>query len=137
MGLPCTDLYRGLEGLRYGTTGYSVINEKAWVLRLSPNERYEFYEQPEEQINVLYKSMGKDSSRGDIVFLVDSHHLKQDEVAKILAVYRVSSNPVSHPLFGLQSSLELISSFARPVNVSLQNQQVLKRNLLRRKASKG
>lgn len=90
---------------------------------LSPRRTEEMVNAHDEDIETLHRPMGKEVEPGDVVLFVSraSHTAKNPNSIRqewrLLAMYRVTSRPIWHPVEKWHSCLELIDRPEHPVPV--------------------
>lgn len=117
-GLPTSDLDLNLLYMKNREgKGAPITYDKFsfWIMPLSPRRFHELSTVEENEVEHLYRSVGKNTKLGDYLCFSSSH--KTD--MRILAIYKIVARIPWHPFEKNHSILELVERFPQPVRTSI------------------
>lgn len=116
LGLPSTDLallIAKMKAFQGDLAGVEMMAHGFWILDLPPKDAMQFRQSKAADSEYLLHTLSHRSHKHDLV-VVTATQPGQNEF-RVLALYKVVTDPAWHPQFSVQSTLELVTRFSEPL----------------------
>ncbi len=125
--LPYTDIAFQIEKLKESNRQLNndpILNDdtqltQSWFLQLDVKDIFRMQTANDDEIDLIFKSLGEDARPGDLVFVAGENKKHIEPGWRIYAIYVVSSEVCHHPILGEESALQLIVRPELPIPLDI------------------